>query len=150
MSSVGTATASVEVNCDPQKAFDVFTKEIGRWWKRGTHYWIDPERGRELRFEPHVGGRLIEVYDLATGEGAEIGRVRTWEPGSLLEFTWRTPDWPDGVSTLVSVRFTSTVTGCLVTIEHSGWESLGPDGVEMAAGYSSWWGELLGFFSEAI
>ena len=71
MSSVGTATASVEVNCDPQKAFDVFTKEIGRWWRRGTHYWIDPERGRELRFEPHVGGRLVEVQYHLESEGGE-------------------------------------------------------------------------------
>jgi uncharacterized protein YndB with AHSA1/START domain len=147
---VGTATASVEVSCDPHKAFEVFTRDIGRWWRRGTYYWIDQERGQELRFEPHVGGRLIEVYDLSSGEGAEIGRVRTWEPGTLLEFTWRTPDWPDEASTLVSVRFAAVGGGTLVTLEHTGWESLGPDGVQLAAGYSGGWAELLGFYGEAV
>jgi uncharacterized protein YndB with AHSA1/START domain len=149
VSTTGTATASVEVNCDPQKAFDVFTKEIGRWWKRGTYYWIDKERGQEYRFEPRVGGRLVEVYDLDTGEGAELGRVRTWEPGSLLEFTWRTPDWPEGVTTLVSVRFAASVTGTVVTVEHSGWDAVGPDGAAMASDYSGGWGELLGFYRDA-
>jgi uncharacterized protein YndB with AHSA1/START domain len=141
-----TATASVEVSCDPQKAFDVFTRQIGRWWKRGTYYWIDAERGQELRF---ADGRLVEVYDVATGEGAEIGRVVTWEPGEALSFTWRTPDWPDGAETLVEVRFAPTAAGCHVTLTHSGWERLGPQAAEVGAGYSDGWRELLGFYRDA-
>jgi hypothetical protein len=35
---MSTATAAVEVPCDPGTAFDIFTGDIGTWWKRGTRY----------------------------------------------------------------------------------------------------------------
>jgi uncharacterized protein YndB with AHSA1/START domain len=145
MSTAGTATASIEVACDPQKAFAIFTEDIGTWWRRGTHYWIDPERGLAMRFEPHVGGRLIEVYDAATGEGHEIGTVKAWEPGERLVFTWRIPTWPPGETTDVEVRFESTPTGSRVTIEHRGWDQLGS---ERRDSYGSGWAELLGLYAE--
>jgi hypothetical protein len=147
MTSTGTATASIEVACAPATAFTIFTKEIGTWWRRGTMYWNDAERGLELRFEPFVGGRLIEVYDATSGDGFELGRVTAWEPGTMLGFTWRTADWPAGAVTDVSVRFAASSAGCLVTIEHSGWDRLGAAGSTMATGYGRGWGELLGFFS---
>ncbi len=34
-----------------------------------------------MRIEPRVGGRFIEVYDVETDEGFEVGRVTAWEPG---------------------------------------------------------------------
>jgi uncharacterized protein YndB with AHSA1/START domain len=141
-----TATASVEVSCDPRKAFDVFTNQIGRWWRRGTYYWMDPERAQEMRF---ADGRLVEVYNLTTGEEAEIGRVLNWEPGELLVFTWRMPDWPAGADTTVAVRFAASPTGCLVSIEHTGWEAV-PDGAARGTGYGNGWAELLGFYRDAI
>jgi hypothetical protein len=78
---MSTATAAVEVPCDPGAAFDIFTGDIGIWWKRGTRYWNDCARAVELRLEPHVGGRLLEVYDAGTGEGFEIGRVLAYSHG---------------------------------------------------------------------
>ncbi|WP_412544142.1 SRPBCC domain-containing protein [Longispora sp. K20-0274] len=149
MSTVGTATATVEVACDPQTAFEVFTRDIGAWWKRGTYYWNDAERGVAMRFEPHVGGRLVEVYDAASGEGMEIGRISTWEPGKLLVFGWRTADWPAGASTEVAVSFEATGDGTRVVVEHSGWDAL-PDGAGLAGGYTQGWAELLGFFGSAV
>lgn len=146
---MSTASASVEVACDRETAFKIFTAEIGAWWRRGTMYWIDADRAVDLRFEPHVGGRLIEVYDLTSGEGHEIGRVKAWEPGERLVFTWRMPNWPDGVDTDVEVRFTDAPGGTLVRVEHSGWDRLGADGVAMGAGYSRGWGELLDMYAGA-
>jgi hypothetical protein len=43
--STTTATATVEVPCDPDTAFEIFTRDIGAWWKRGTYYWNDADRG---------------------------------------------------------------------------------------------------------
>jgi uncharacterized protein YndB with AHSA1/START domain len=144
----GTATASIQVACDPGTAFKVFTADIGTWWKRGTHYWSDAQRAAEMRFEPHAaGGRLVEVYDVATGEGFEIGRITVWEPGERLVFGWRTAEWQPGQSTEVEVRFAPVAAGTEVTIEHRGWDSL-PGGGDMAAGYSGGWAELLGWFAE--
>jgi uncharacterized protein YndB with AHSA1/START domain len=148
MSGIGTATASVEVSCDPKTAFTVFTEEIADWWRRGTMYWSDAERGLALRFEPHVGGRLIEVYDASSGEGFEVGRVTAWEPGERVAFTWRTDDWDANLSTDVNVTFTATSGGTRVTIAHSGWERLGAAGEGMSQGYSRGWKELLGWYAE--
>ena len=74
----------------PELAFRVFTERIGSWWKRGTLYWNDRERGQRLEFEPGVGGRLLEVYE---DDAFEIGRVTAWEPGEHLSYTWREAGW---------------------------------------------------------
>jgi len=146
---VSTATATIEVPCDPDTAFDIFTGDIGTWWKRGTHYRNDADRGREVRFEPKVGGRLIEVYDLASGEGFEIGRVLVWEPGKRLVFTWCVANRAPGESTDVEVRFEPSAAGTLVTLEHSGWDRVPTATAGQIDGYSEGWAELLGFYAQS-
>lgn len=79
-------TASVEVAVSPDVAFDVFTQEIDSWYRVDPDTLPDVTRTAAIRFEPHVGGRLIDVHDLATGEGREIGRVTMWERGRRLAF----------------------------------------------------------------
>jgi uncharacterized protein YndB with AHSA1/START domain len=146
---VSAATASVEVPCDPATAFRIFTADIGTWWKRGTRYWNDSVAGRELRFEPRVGGRLLEVRNLETGEGFEIGRVRAWEPGRRLAFTWRQEDWQAAESTDVDVRFEPTKHGTRVTVEHTGWGRVRSVDPAASEGYGKGWAELLGFYASA-
>src|SRR5437660_7140983 len=68
-------SASVEVALDPVNAFAVFTEEINRWWRPGPMNWNDSARAVGIHIEPGVGGRWIEVYDEATGEGFECGRL---------------------------------------------------------------------------
>jgi uncharacterized protein YndB with AHSA1/START domain len=143
--STGSATASIEVACDPDTAFRVFTADIGSWWKPGTYYWNDSDRGVAMRFEPHVGGRLLEEY--GGGDFYEVGRVTVWDPGSRLVFGWRIAEWPAGASTEVDVRFTPTATGTEVAIAHRGWEQF-PDGPARATGYGNGWAELLGWYAE--
>jgi hypothetical protein len=75
MSTLPAATAEVVVDASLEDAFRAFTEEIGLWWRRGTPYWNDPERGLTIRIEPGVGGRFIEPYDLEAGTGLEVGRV---------------------------------------------------------------------------
>jgi uncharacterized protein YndB with AHSA1/START domain len=147
--SATAATATVEVPCDPDTAFEIFTRDIGAWWKRGTHYWNDAERGLEYRLEPQVGGRLVEVYDLETGEGFEIGRVLAWEPGKRLVFTWRQGNWDPTQSTDVEVRFEPSGRGTLVTVEHGGWDRVPSAGRGQIEGYGEGWGELLGMYAQA-
>jgi uncharacterized protein YndB with AHSA1/START domain len=141
------AAASVEVPCDPGTAFQIFTADIGTWWQRGTRYWNDAGRGQELRLEPGVGGRLVEVYDPRTGAGFEIGRVLVWEPGKRLVFTWRQDDWKPDEFTEVEVRFEPAGTGTRVTVEHRGWDRVPSAGPGLSAGYGHGWAELLGFYA---
>jgi len=87
---------TIEVPVDPATAFEAFTEEIGAWYRPGPYSWNHPERALGIRFEPGVGGRLVEVHDEATGEGFEIGRVLVWEPGARLVFGFRSVFFPAG------------------------------------------------------
>jgi uncharacterized protein YndB with AHSA1/START domain len=138
----------IDVKVDPETAFSIFTDEISLWWRRGTRYWADAERGKTVRFEPGIGGRLLEVYDLDTGDGLEHGKITAWEPGNLLRFTWHQSDWPDGVDTEVEVSFIPTAEGTRVELSHGGWELVPTAGVEEA--YQQGWVDLLGFYSEHV
>jgi uncharacterized glyoxalase superfamily protein PhnB len=106
------ASASVEVGVDPVTAFRVFTEEIDLWWVRGPINFWDSARAVAMRIEPGVGGRVLEVYDQATGEALELGRITAWEPGARLAYRSSVDD------TDVEVRFEPVEAGTRVRVEH--------------------------------
>jgi uncharacterized protein YndB with AHSA1/START domain len=137
------ATASVRVGVNPERAFDIFTGDIGTWWRKGTYYWNHPKTAIRYEFEPGLGGRLLEVYE----EGVfEVGTITGWEPGKVLQYTWREEGWEPGQVTTVTVRFTPDGDGTVVDVTHNGWETLGDDAQGSHGGYSQGWVELLGFY----
>jgi uncharacterized protein YndB with AHSA1/START domain len=144
------ATAEVVVDASPDDAFRCFTEEIGLWWRRGTPYWNDAERGLSVRIEPGVGGRFIEVYDLETGAGYEVGRVTVWDPGRRFAMTWTQVGWPEGVSTDVEVTFEPERAQTRVTLRQTGFERVGPGAEEFLSGYTLGWKEVLGWFAAQI
>jgi hypothetical protein len=119
-------TVTVEVAVDPASAFAIFTEEIGRWWRPGPINWNDARRAVGIRIEPGVGGRWIEIWDEATGEGFECGRITAWEPGRRLAFIYRDIG-RDLDGSEVEVRFEAIAGGTRVTLEHRGWERLGQE-----------------------
>jgi uncharacterized protein YndB with AHSA1/START domain len=141
------ACAEVTVDASPEQAFTLFTEEIGLWWRRDTPYWNDRARGLSIRIEPGVGGRFIEVYDLETGRGMEVGRVTAWEPGRRLGLSWTQIGWPPGVSTDLAITFTAADDGgTVVRLEHSGFEQV-PGAIDFIGGYDAGWKEVLGWFA---
>ena len=144
------AIAQVTVDASPDEAFRIFTEEIGLWWRRGTPYWNDAERGLTIRIEPRVGGRWIEVYDLDTETGYEVGRVTSWEPGRRFAMTWTQIGWPDGVNTDLEVAFEPDGERTVVTLTQTGFERVGAAGEEERGGYSSGWREVLGWFADRV
>ena len=142
------ATAEVVVDAACDDAFHAFTAEIGVWWRRGTLYWNDADRGLTIQIEPFVGGRFLEVYDLDSGEGLEVGRVTAWEPGRRLAMTWTQVGWPEGSTTDVEVTFEPAGDQTRVTLRHAGFERVGPAGERFRGGYSMGWKEVLGWFAE--
>jgi uncharacterized protein YndB with AHSA1/START domain len=104
-----------------------------------------------MRFEPGVGGRLVEVYNEAAGDFHEVGKVLAWEPGSRLCFEWRAANYRPGQLTVVEVRFIAAATGTRVVVEHRGWESLpadhparhGLDDTPFLQSMGGWWQEQL-------
>jgi uncharacterized protein YndB with AHSA1/START domain len=139
---------STEVPVDSSTAFRLYTAEINRWWRRDSPYWNDRGRAVGLRIEPWVGGRFVEVHDEATGDGFEIGRVRAWEPGRRVVYSWRQADWRPGDEMEIEVTFEPAGTGTVVTINIRGWERI-PGGEEIGRGYGSGAKELLAWYAEA-
>jgi uncharacterized glyoxalase superfamily protein PhnB len=110
MTEARSVSADVEVPVDPATAFTAFTEELDSWWVRGPINYFDAARAVAMACEPGVGGRLIEVYDAATGEGLELGQITVWEPGARLSWTSSVDDVG------IDVRFTPVSAGTLVRV----------------------------------
>ena len=112
MTEARRVVSETEVPVDPATAFAVFTDELDLWWVRGPiNFSGHAGRVFAMRFEPGVGGRLLQVYDAADGEADELGRITVWEPGARLGWTSSTDD----VET--EVRFVAVDGGTRVTVE---------------------------------
>ena len=143
------ARVTTFVSVDPRDAFDVFTREIDVWWRRGPRYRFGGREGT-LRFEGGAGGRLVEVLPDERKE-FEVGRVLAWEPGARLAFEWRARNFAPGEITQVEVTFQAAEGGTRVVLEHRGWEHIAADhpvrhgltGTAFTDMIGLWWGELL-------
>lgn len=114
---------SLRVKATPPETFDVFTQDIGLWWKPNGLFQLTPHGDGQLRFEPGANGRL--VTDLPNGNIFEIGRINAWAPGERLSFTWRQAGFTPDQSTQVDVRFEAAGENeTRVTVEHRGWDSI--------------------------
>lgn len=115
MSEVQSVSSEVDVSVDPATAFQVFTEELDLWWVRGPiNFWSDAHRVIEVRCEPGVGGRIMEVLD--AHDSAEVfvrGHVTAWEPPARL--CWDSAQ--DDVATEVS--FTPIGSGTRVRVLHT-------------------------------
>ncbi|MBO0691170.1 MAG: SRPBCC domain-containing protein [Candidatus Dormibacteraeota bacterium] len=148
MSANDVATATIEVAVDPATAFQIFTEEIGQWWRPGPINWNDSRRAVGIRIEPGVGGRWLEIYDDAAGDVFECGRVLAWEPGARLVVSYRDAGH-DIDGTEVEVRFDAVTGGTRVTVEHRGWERVSPEVALRKLQTKRWgWANILGWYSE--
>ncbi len=151
MSDADAVRVTSRVDVDPATAFRVFTEEVDAWWRDGPRFRWHPERGSALRFEPGVGGRFLETYADAPGDGFEVGRIRVWDPPRRLVFGFRARNFLPDQSTEVEVRFEADGPATRVTVEHRGWAALGAehparhgmDAPAFRAMMGGWWADLL-------
>ncbi len=113
-------TTTVDVAVSPDVAFEVFTREIDAWYRVDTDALPGITRTAAIRFEPHLDGRLLDVHDLSTGAGRELGRITAWEPARRLTFV-------DNEGTEVDVSFEPSAAGTRVTLTHRGLDQLAPE-----------------------
>jgi uncharacterized protein YndB with AHSA1/START domain len=114
------ARVSVAVAVQPALAFQVFTQDIDRWWRRGAKFRHSGSSSGLIRIEPQVGGRLLESFERGgSPQVFEVGRVREWDPPRRLAFSWRNVNFSQDEHTEVEVEFAATRTGTLVTVTHS-------------------------------
>lgn len=116
---------SLRVKATPAEAFDVFTQEIGAWWRPSELFQLTPRGDGVLRFDAQE--RLVTT--LPSGKEFEIGRVTAWAPGERLAFTWRQASFAPDQVTHVDVRFEPVGTETRVTVEHRGWDAIPQDHV---------------------
>jgi uncharacterized protein YndB with AHSA1/START domain len=133
-------TVSVTVNAPVERAFEVFTTEIGSWWPAKTHS-IGEEQVALIEMETRKGGRIFER--LQDGTEHDWGNVTAWEPPGRVAFTWN-PTLEDRPYTDVEVTFTAEGEATKVELIHRGWERLGEKGAELRAGYGPGWQYVLG------
>ena len=142
---------SIRVAASPARAFDVFTRDIGLWWRPSGLFATTPRAPGVLAFED---GRLVER--LASGKRFEIGAVTCWEPGARLRFTWRQASFPPDLHTEVDVRFETLGAETRVTVEHRGFDRVPADSAArhgfpdraLLGRLGDWWRALLSGYVE--
>ena len=147
---------AVRVAARPERAFEAFTGEIGRWWAPNSLFRFTPRQGGVLSFEPGEGGRFIET--LPNGKVFEIGRIRIWAPPERLSFSWRQATFAPDQTTEVEVRFEPVGDETRVSIEHRGWDTI-PAGHVARHGFPApvflerharWWQTLLSSYQSLV
>lgn len=155
--SADSAKVSVFVAVPIAEAFEIFTKEIDRWWRQGPKYRLGGTRRGTLFMEEGVGGRLFETFEVASGgtRTFEVGKITVWEPPRELQLEWRIANFKAGEKTFVEVLFETTAgsesEGTLVTVRHYGWSAIPDDhparhgqvGAAFLRAIGMWWASLL-------
>ena len=140
---------ALRVAASPERAFEVFTEEVGLWWRPNGLFRLHPQSPGKVAFEGGLGGRFIET--LPDGKVFEIGRITAWEPGVR---------WRSAGARRPSRRISRPRSRCgssrwgtqtRVTVEHRGWDSVPADHVArhhfpdamFLRRHGEWWGALL-------
>jgi uncharacterized protein YndB with AHSA1/START domain len=137
----------VLVKAPQQRAFDVFTGQMTRWWRPDHHLGSSPLK--EVVLEPRANGRWYEVCE--DGTTCEWGKVIAWEPPGKVVLAWQlTADWkydPQFVTEL-EIRFVPADGGTRVTLEHRNLDRFGERAAATRAALDSaegWTGGLVAF-----
>ncbi len=147
---------ALRVKATPERAFEVFTREVGLWWRPNPMFEFTPRSPGSLSFEPGPEGRFIET--LPGGKVFEIGRIRAWEPPSRLVFGWRQAAFAKDQDTEVEVRFEPVGDETRVTVEHRGWDTVPAEHVARHSmpdplflrRHAEWWQTLLSSLQERV
>lgn len=139
---------SVRVAVPPQKAFDVFTAGMHKWWL-AEHSILKVPR-ESVVVEPRSGGRWYETG--IDGSECEWGRVVAWEPPGRLLLTWQIDgswQYNEKFVTELEVRFVADgANGTRVELEHRNLQAYGEGADAMRAaldGNEGWGAELASF-----
>lgn len=141
MSNLPPVRREILVPAEPDRAFEVFTAEIGRWWPLAEHSVYGA--GGTVAF---VDGQIIERSP--SGEEAVWGTVTSWKPGSVVAFTWHPGGAVERASHL-EVSFAAAEDGTLVTLVHTGWEMF-EDPAAARKGYDDNWPGVLDHYRDQL
>jgi uncharacterized protein YndB with AHSA1/START domain len=121
---------TVVVNADVQRAFQVFTQNMGQWWPKEHHIGGTPPVA--VVVEPRAGGRWYEKAE--DDSECDWGTIVHWEPPTRVVLSWHlNGDWeyvPDITrASEIEVRFMpETGDRTRVVLEHRHFERQGETG----------------------
>jgi uncharacterized protein YndB with AHSA1/START domain len=146
--SIAPIVKSVVVPLSADRAFELFTRDIGRWWKPGAN--IAKGDFADIVIERQAGGRWFEVN--AQGVETQWGKVIAFDPPHRLLLGWQlTAEFkfdPD-FSTEVEVRFEPQASGeTQVTLEHRQLERFGDAAPKVAASVTDGWGTMVARYAD--
>jgi uncharacterized protein YndB with AHSA1/START domain len=151
--SIAPVRKSVVVKATPQRAFDVFTLHVDRWWPKAKGIGETPIK--QSTIEPFVGGRWYTIFE--DGREAVIGHVRVWQPGKQFVVSWEInstwkPETRVALASEVDVRFVPEADGSTrVELEHRDFERMGAaEGETMRAGVDGGWPGMLDLFAKEV
>ena len=145
----------VLVNASQERAFQVFTQEIDRWWPRQHHIGKSPLKKAILLGpnEAMPNGRWYATHE--DGSESSTGKVLVWEPPQRLILAWQiNASWQFDPAFVTEVEVTFTPDGpdkTWVELEHRNLERFGEaaktlrDSIDSPGG----WTEILNEFAKA-
>ncbi len=122
----------VTVSAPIERAFAVFTEEMGRWWPAANTFAKD--RFETVQIEPRTGDRWFERA--SNGSETAWGRVLDWQPPHSLVLTWQItqdgqPEPDPRKASEVDVRFAAeTPERTRVAVTHRAFERHGEAAAE--------------------
>jgi hypothetical protein len=140
----------LRVKASQQRAFDVFTSSMSKWWP-ATHSILKSPL-KECILEPRIGGRWYSVGE--DGSTCQTGYVIHWDPPAMLVLAWQiNADWQydPKLVTEVEVRFVAEDEGVTrVDLEHRLLERMGNQASAMRGRIDSpgGWGAILESFNK--
>jgi len=145
-----TVRKTITVEVPAERAFTVFTEQMGSWWPLEDKS-IGSAPAATVVVEPRAGGRWYERG--VDGSESDWGHVLAYEPPSRLLLGWQiSADWKHDATlhTEVEVRFVAEGDHrTRVELEHRGLEAYGERSGQMQAIFDSpdGWRGILDAFS---
>lgn len=131
--------STIEVPCDQQTAFEIFTEDMATWWpldKRSMSV-KDGKRVQALEVDARAGGRIVEVSE--DGETHLWGTYRAFSPYGSVELAFHMGLPPETASTVRVVFEPLAEAKTRVVLTQSNWEAFGDLAEMMRNGYGSSW-----------
>jgi len=135
---------SIRVKAPIERAFDVFTNGLTRWWP--LNHGVGKKPVQKVLMEPRLGGHWLEISE--DGTETSVATITLWEPPHRLVMVWQVnAQWkPDtAMKSEVDVRFRADGSDAtLVELVHHKFETMGAEaGASMRKDVDGGWPGLL-------
>jgi len=133
---------TLHVPLRPQKAFNLFTKNLKDWWPIESHSLSagEGEIPQQINLDRHEGGYITETKH--DGGTSRWGTITKWDEGRAIGISWYVGRTEDEATDL-DVVFTPTDMGTRIELTHSGFERLGEVATAMHENYFKGWDFVL-------